>query len=122
MPSGTIRGGSTASTTRGSIASPIILPKKVIRITVLCPGLVQTAILEGGGKYGKMLVAIPPEIQKSMWKKYKPTKADLFAEKALSAVAKNEAIVIIPVESRKIIGLSMRRKCRWFCRVMIKTR
>lgn len=77
---------------------------------------------KGNHDHGVVLVAILPEIQKSMWNKYKPMKADLFAEKALSAVAKNEAIVIIPVESRKIIGLSMRRKCRWFCRVMIKTR
>lgn len=67
-----------------------------IRVTVLCPGVIQTAILEGGGKYGKMLVDIPPEVQKSMWEKYKPMPADLFAEKALAAVAKNEPIVIIP--------------------------
>lgn len=67
-----------------------------IRVTVLCPGVIQTAILEGGGKYGKMLVDIPSEIQKRMWEKYKPMPADLFAEKALDAVAKNEPIVIIP--------------------------
>ena len=67
-----------------------------IRVTVLCPGVIRTAILEGGGKYGKMLVDIPSEMQKRMWEKFKPMPADLFAEKALDAVAKNEPIVIIP--------------------------
>lgn len=67
-----------------------------IKVTVLCPGVIQTAILEGGGKYGRMLVDIPPEIQKRMWEKFKPMPPELFAEKALDAVAKNEAIVVIP--------------------------
>ncbi len=67
-----------------------------VRVTVLCPGVIQTAILESGGKYGRMLVDIPSEMQKEMWKKFKPMPADLFAEKALAAVAQNEAIVIIP--------------------------
>lgn len=67
-----------------------------IRVTVLCPGVVRTAILEGGGKYGKMLVDIPSEMQKRMWEQFKPMPAEQFAEKALDAIAKNKAIVIIP--------------------------
>jgi NAD(P)-dependent dehydrogenase (short-subunit alcohol dehydrogenase family) len=67
-----------------------------IRVTVLCPGVIRTAILVGGVKYGRMLVEIPSEIQRSMWEKLKPMPSDLFAEKALNALAKNEAIVIIP--------------------------
>jgi short-subunit dehydrogenase len=67
-----------------------------IRVTVLCPGVVRTAILDGGGKFGTMLVKIPSEIQQRMWEKLKPMPADAFAEKALNAVAKNEALVIIP--------------------------
>ncbi len=67
-----------------------------VRVTVLCPGVVRTAILESGGKYGKMLVKVPPEMQKRMWEQFKPMPAEQFAEKALDAIAKNEAIVIIP--------------------------
>ena len=32
-----------------------------IRVSVLCPGFVRTAILEGGGKYGKMLIDLTPD-------------------------------------------------------------
>ena len=67
-----------------------------IRVSVLCPGVIRTAILEGGGKYGRMLIEVPSEIQKQMWEKMKPMPADLFAEKALNAIAKNEPIIIIP--------------------------
>jgi NAD(P)-dependent dehydrogenase (short-subunit alcohol dehydrogenase family) len=67
-----------------------------VRVSVLCPGVIQTPILESGGKYGRMLVDVPPEIQRSLWEKYKPMPVDRFAEKALNAIAKNEAIIIIP--------------------------
>jgi NAD(P)-dependent dehydrogenase (short-subunit alcohol dehydrogenase family) len=67
-----------------------------IRVSVLCPGVIQTPILESGGKYGRMLIDIPTEIQQKMWEKYKPMQPDLFAEQALRALAKNEAIIIIP--------------------------
>ena len=32
-----------------------------IRVSVLCPGAIRTPILDGGGKYGKMLIDIPQE-------------------------------------------------------------
>lgn len=67
-----------------------------VRVTVLCPGVVQTAILESGGKYGRMLINVPSDVQKRMWDKYKPMPAALFADKALAAIARNEPIVIIP--------------------------
>ncbi len=90
-----------------------------IRVTVLCPGVIRTEILQGGGKYGRMLVDIPSEIRKNMWEKLKPMPADLFAEKALDAIAKNEAIVIIPSWWKRIwrmhrffplFGLSLAQK------------
>jgi NAD(P)-dependent dehydrogenase (short-subunit alcohol dehydrogenase family) len=67
-----------------------------VRISVLCPGVVRTPILEGGGKYGKMLIDIPPEQVRRMWEKYRPMSPDLFADKVLDSVAKNRAIIIVP--------------------------
>ena len=67
-----------------------------VRVSVLCPGVVRTPILEGGGKYGKMLIDIPPEQVRQLWEKLKPMSPNLFAKKVLRLVAKNKAIIIVP--------------------------
>jgi NAD(P)-dependent dehydrogenase (short-subunit alcohol dehydrogenase family) len=67
-----------------------------VRVSVLCPGVVRTPILDGGGKYGKMLVEIPPDQVRAMWEKFRPMSPDVFAEKVLDAVAKNKALIIVP--------------------------
>ena len=67
-----------------------------VRVSVLCPGVVRTPILEGGGRYGKMLIDIPPEQVRRLWEKLKPMAPNLFAEKVLKCVAKNRAIIIVP--------------------------
>jgi NAD(P)-dependent dehydrogenase (short-subunit alcohol dehydrogenase family) len=70
-----------------------------IRVSVLCPGFVRTAILEGGGKYGKMLIELSPEQHRQMLEmieKFKPISPNIFAKKALNSVAKNKAIIVVP--------------------------
>ena len=67
-----------------------------VRVSVLCPGVVRTPILEGGGKYGKMLIAIPPEQVRRLWEKLRPMDSAVFAGKVLNCVAKNRAIIIVP--------------------------
>jgi short-subunit dehydrogenase len=70
-----------------------------VRVSVLCPGFVRTAILEGGGKYGKMLIELSPEQHAQMLamiEKFKPMSPNIFAKKALNSVAKNKAIIIVP--------------------------
>jgi NAD(P)-dependent dehydrogenase (short-subunit alcohol dehydrogenase family) len=67
-----------------------------VRVSVICPGAVRTPILEGGGKYGKMLIDIPPEQMRRMWERVRPMPSDIFAEKVLNSVAKNKAIIIVP--------------------------
>ncbi len=67
-----------------------------IRVSVLCPGVIRTPILDAGGKYGKMLMDIPPEKQSRMWKKMRPMPADVFAGKALRSIARNKAIIVVP--------------------------
>lgn len=66
-----------------------------IRVSVICPGVIRTPILEGG-KYGKILMNIPPEKLHDMWEELKPMSPDIFAKKVLNAVAKNKAIIIVP--------------------------
>ena len=66
-----------------------------IRVSVLCPGVIRTPILEGG-KYGKINMNIPDEKLRAMWEKLKPMSPNRFAKKALKAIAKNKAIIILP--------------------------
>jgi len=67
-----------------------------VRVSVLCPGVVRTPILQGGGKYGKMFIDIPPEQVRRMWERLRPMSPNIFAEKVLNSVAKNKAIIIVP--------------------------
>lgn len=70
-----------------------------IRVSVLCPGFIRTAILDNGGKYGKTLVKLSAEQQRlisEMIDKFKPMDPNLFARKALNAIAKNKAIIVLP--------------------------
>jgi NAD(P)-dependent dehydrogenase (short-subunit alcohol dehydrogenase family) len=69
---------------------------KGVRVSVICPGVIQTPILEGGGRYGKMLIEIPAEEMRRLWERLRPMPPDIFARKVLDAVAKNKAIIIVP--------------------------
>jgi NAD(P)-dependent dehydrogenase (short-subunit alcohol dehydrogenase family) len=66
-----------------------------VRVSVLCPGVIRTPILEGG-KYGRMLPSLLPAIQEHRWERFRPMDPARFAERALRAVARNKAIIVIP--------------------------
>lgn len=66
-----------------------------VRVSVICPGVIRTPILEGG-KYGIMRIDIPAEKMQQMWEKLKPMSPEVFAGKVLNSVAKNKAIIIFP--------------------------
>jgi len=67
-----------------------------VRVSVICPGAVRTPILEGGGKYGKMLIEIPPEQMRRLLERLRPMSPNIFANKVLNLIAKNKAIIIVP--------------------------
>ncbi len=76
-----------------------------IRVSVLCPGFVRTPILDGGGKYGKNLIDLSPEQHRhllDMIEKFKPMPPNIFAQNALDSIAKNKAIIVIPLSWRLI--------------------
>jgi short-subunit dehydrogenase len=67
-----------------------------VRVSALCPGVIRTPILSGG-KYGRTnVVGLSEESARALWEKLRPMDADVFARKALQAVARNEAIIVIP--------------------------
>jgi NAD(P)-dependent dehydrogenase (short-subunit alcohol dehydrogenase family) len=67
-----------------------------VRVSVLCPGVVRTPALIDGGKYDKVLLPVPREVQQALIERQRPMQAERFAEQALRAVAKNRAIIVIP--------------------------
>ena len=67
-----------------------------VRVSVLCPGVIRTPILDDGGRYGKLLLEIPAELKNQFLERLRPMDADRFAERALRAVAANRAIIIVP--------------------------
>jgi NAD(P)-dependent dehydrogenase (short-subunit alcohol dehydrogenase family) len=66
-----------------------------VSVSVLCPGVIRTPILEGG-RYGRMSTEIPPETMRELWEKLRPMPADVFACRAINAIAKNKAIIVVP--------------------------
>ena len=67
-----------------------------IRVSVLCPGAIRTPILTGG-QYGRMTKtgASDEELLK-FWEPFRPMAPEKFAERALRAVLRGDAIIVVP--------------------------
>jgi NAD(P)-dependent dehydrogenase (short-subunit alcohol dehydrogenase family) len=68
-----------------------------VRVSVLCPGVIRTPVLEDGGKYGIVRLrhlSLQPLLQ--TLQRLHPMDPDRFAERTLRALARNKAIIIIP--------------------------
>jgi NAD(P)-dependent dehydrogenase (short-subunit alcohol dehydrogenase family) len=67
-----------------------------VQVSVLCPGAIRTPILTGG-KYGRIDMAgvSDEEILKS-WERLRPMAPEKFAERALRAVLRGDAIIVVP--------------------------
>lgn len=65
-----------------------------VQVSVLCPGVIRTPILTGG-KYGRtnMPGVSDEEIRKQS---FRPMEPDKFAERALRAVSRGDAIIVVP--------------------------
>jgi NADP-dependent 3-hydroxy acid dehydrogenase YdfG len=67
-----------------------------VRVSVLCPGVIRTPILTGG-KYGRMKKAgVSDEELLKYWERLRPMAPDIFAERALRAVLRGDAIIVVP--------------------------
>ena len=77
-----------------------------LRVSVLCPGVIRTPILEGGGRHGRVRNFLDPGIQKALWERTRPMDVDVFAHRALDDVARNRAIIVHPAWWRVLRFLS----------------
>ena len=67
-----------------------------VQASVLCPGVIRTPILTGG-KYGRLkMTGIKDEEILKWWEPMRPMLPEKFAERALRAVLRNDAIIVVP--------------------------
>ena len=70
-----------------------------VRVSVLCPGVIRTPLLEGG-KHGVLLRTLPEALQRermrAFFERFRPMEPARFARKALDGVARNQPIIIQP--------------------------
>ena len=77
-----------------------------VRVTALCPGAIKTPILTGG-TLGRTVYEMTDERKLAWWSRFRPGDPDVFAKETLDAVAKNEAVIVLPKHNR--IGLALFR-------------
>ena len=71
-----------------------------VRVSVICPGVVRTPMLEGGGKYGRLATAVPEDVIAAAWEAANPIGPEVCAEKILEGVAANREIIFAPSRGR----------------------
>ena len=67
-----------------------------VRVSVLCPGVIRTPILDGGGRHGRLRNFLDADTQRLLWERVRPMDVDVFARKALDDVARNRAVIVHP--------------------------
>jgi NAD(P)-dependent dehydrogenase (short-subunit alcohol dehydrogenase family) len=67
-----------------------------IRVSVLCPGVIRTPILELGKYCINLLDNVSAQQTLELFERFKPMAPEKFAVKTLNAISKNKAIIIIP--------------------------
>ena len=66
-----------------------------VRVSGFCPGAIRTPILTGG-KFGRINMKVPKEVLERMWERTRPMAPEVFAQKSVDAVLRNEAIIVFP--------------------------
>ena len=67
-----------------------------VKVSVLCPGAIKTPILTGG-KYGRTShIKVSEEKMLEIWAQARPMPPERFAKKAIAAVFRNDAIIVVP--------------------------
>jgi NADP-dependent 3-hydroxy acid dehydrogenase YdfG len=69
-----------------------------VQVSVLCPGVIRTPILTGGvyGRGRAKMTGISEEEVLKFWERTRPMAPEKFAERALRAVLRGAAIIVVP--------------------------
>lgn len=67
-----------------------------VQVSVLCPGVIRTPILTGG-RYGRInMPGVSDEKFLSSWERMRPMAPEVFATKAIRAVLRGDAVIVVP--------------------------
>jgi NAD(P)-dependent dehydrogenase (short-subunit alcohol dehydrogenase family) len=66
-----------------------------VKVSVLCPGVIRTPILEGG-RYGRLKYEVDADGMREAWERLHPVDPTVLAKKALRSVERNRAIIVVP--------------------------
>lgn len=78
--------------------------RRGVRVSALCPGAVKTPLLTGGS-IGRSIYEMSEERKLAWWARFRPGDVNLFAKQTADAVAKNEAVIVLPKHNR--IGVAL---------------
>ena len=91
-------GASYTATKHAVVAISMVLRVEAerhgVQVSVLCPGAIRTPILTGG-KYGRFDGVSDEQLLK-FWEPFRPMAPEKFAERALRAVLRGDAIIVVP--------------------------
>jgi short-subunit dehydrogenase len=67
-----------------------------VQVSVFCPGVIRTPMMTGG-QYGRINIAgVSDEQLGKFWDRLRPMAPEKFAERALRAVLRGDAIIVVP--------------------------
>ncbi|KUH82098.1 SDR family oxidoreductase [Mycobacterium sp. IS-1556] len=67
-----------------------------VQVSVLCPGVIRTPILTGG-EYGRNnLPGVTEQDLLKSWEQARPMAPEVFAQRALRRVLRNDAVIVVP--------------------------
>ena len=72
-----------------------------VQVSVFCPGVIRTPIMTGG-QYGRINLSISNEEYLKYGERLRPMAPEKFAERALRAVLRGDAIIVVPAWWRAI--------------------
>jgi len=108
--------GTTKSAVLGlSLALRLEGEPRGLRVSALCPGVIRTAILDGG-RHGRLRNFIPAATLAAMNERLRPMDADLFARRALDDVARDKDVIVHPRGWRMLRLLQS--TCPWLVRAL----
>ena len=86
-----------------------------VRVSVLCPGAVETAILDRPPPAGSPPTASAPVTAREYLQavRQRPISADVFARRALADVARNRSIIVVPRTAKALWYLRGSHRPQW---------
>lgn len=87
-----------------------------VKVSVLCPAAIETPLLDSGNPPGLPAISWIPDVRRFLTKLAgAPYPADRLAEETLQALAKNQAVIVVPGRARWVWRLA-----RWFPSLVAK--